>query len=342
VRFFPRAFGGDARAPRSSDSALREALLALLDRNLDRAERALAGLAREPRAEAFVFLALGKLYRTRGEVGRAIEIHRQLLLRKDMSAAERLVALSDLAEDFRRGGFLRRAIASFEEVLAHDPRHEPALRALVGLYGDVRDPAAALAVERRLGRLEGRSSGAAESLRLVEMADAAHAEGRTAQARRVVRRALRRDPGNVRALVLLGVLEAELGRPKHALAAWRRVAELDPRSGPQVYARLAATFALLGRPREHETFLHGILSRVPEDASARLALARALASRGETEQALLELRRVLEREPDHWEAHHELGHILLAARREKDALGAYAELLQRLEQQGFRPRETSE
>ena len=120
------------------------------------------------------------------------------------------------------------------------------------------------------------------------------------------------------------------------------MAELDPRSGPQVYARLAATFALLGRPREHETFLHGILSRVPEDAGARLALARALASRGETEQALLELRRVLEREPDHWEAHHELGHILLAARREKDALGAYAELLQRLEQQGFRPRETSE
>ncbi len=65
-----------------------------------------------------------------------------------------------------------------------------------------------------------------------------------------------------------------------------------------------------------------------------MALARALASRGETGLALLELRRVLEREPDHWEAHHELGHVLLAARREKDALAAYAELLERLEQQG--------
>ncbi len=342
MRWLPRAFGGDARAPRNSDSALREALLSLLDRNLDRAEGVLAALAREPRSEPFVFLALGKLYRARGEVGRAIQIHQRLLLRNDVSASERLAALSDLAEDFRRGGFLRRAIASFEEVLAHDSRNEAALRALAGLYADVRDHVAALAVERRLGRLEGRGAGPGEASRLVDMADAAHAEGRTAHARRAVRRALRRDSTNVRAWVLLGVLEAELGRPKRALAAWRRVPELDPRSGPLVYARLAATFALLGRPREHETFLQGILLRVPDDAGARLALARALAARGETELALLELRRVLEREPDHWEAHHELGHVLLAARREKDALGAYTELLQRLEQQGFRPRETSE
>ncbi|HBZ69287.1 MAG TPA: hypothetical protein DEP35_05920, partial [Deltaproteobacteria bacterium] len=339
MRWLPRAFGGDARAPRNTDSALREALLSLLDRDLDRAEGALSELAHRPRSEPFVFLALGKLYRARGEVGRAIQIHQHLLLRKDVSASERLLALCDLAEDFRRGGFLRRAIASFEEVLAHDSRNAAALRALVGLYADVRDHAAALAVERRLARLEGRRAAPAEASRLVEMAEAAHAEGRTAHARRAVRRALRRDSSNVRAWVLLGVLEAELGRPKKALAAWLRVPELDPRSGPLVYSRLAATFALLGRPREHEAFLQGILQRVPEDAGVRLALARSLAARGETELARLELRRVLEREPDHWEAHHELGHLLLVARREKDALGAYAELLQRLEQQGFRPRE---
>ena len=342
MRWFPRALGGDARAPRNTDSALREVLLSLLDRDFDRAERLLSVLAREPRAEPVVFLALGKLYRARGEIGRAIQIHQHLLLRRDVSASERHTALCDLAEDFRRGGFLRRAIASFEEVLAHDARSPSALRALVSLYADVRDHPAALALERRLARLEGREAGPAEASRLVEMAEAAHAEGRTAHARRAVRRALRRDSKNVRAWVLLGVLEAELGKPKRALAAWRRVPELDPRSGPQVYARLAATFALLGRPREHEAFLHGILLRVPDDAGVRLALARSLAARGETEPALLELRRVLEREPDHWEAHHELGHVLLAARRERDALGAYAELLQRLEEQGFRPRETSE
>ena len=227
MRWLPRAFGGDARAPRNTDSALREALLSLLDRDLDRAEGALSELAHRPRSEPFVCLALGKLYRARGEIGRAIQIHQQLLLRKDMVPSERLAALCDLAEDFRRGGFLRRAIASFEEVLAHDSRNQAALRALIGLYADVRDHAAALAAERRLARLEGRSVAPAEASRLVEMAEAAHAEGRTAQARRAVRRALRRDSSHVRAWVLLGVLEAELGRPQKALAGWLRVPRFD-------------------------------------------------------------------------------------------------------------------
>jgi lipopolysaccharide biosynthesis regulator YciM len=342
VRWLPRAFGGDARAPRDIDSALRDALLGLLDRNLDRAEQALARVARSRGAPAWAYLALGKLYRTRGEMSRAIRIHQELLLRTDLAKDERLETLVDLANDFRRGGFLRRAIASFEEVLAHDPRNVAALRALARLHADVRDHAAALKAERRVARLEGRDSGPSEAALLVEMAEAAHAEGRTADARRAVKRALRRDPASVPAWVQLGVLEAELGRAKAALAAWRRVPEIDARSGPQVYPRLAATFAALGRPREQEALLHAVLEQVPDDVGARLALARALATRGETEPALVELRRVLEREPDHLEAHHELGRILIAARREHDALRAYGELLQRLEHQGFRARETSE
>ncbi len=342
MRWLTRAFGGDARAPRDIDSALRDALLGLLDRNLDRAEEALARVARSPAAPAWAFLALGKLYRTRGEMSRAIRIHQELLLRKDLAPEVRLETLVDLANDFRRGGFLRRAIAAFEEVLEHDPRNTAALRALVRLHADVRDHAAALAAERRAARLEGRKSGPSEAALLVEMAEAAHAEGRTADARRAVKRALRRDPSSVPAWIQLGVLEAELGRAKAALAAWRRVPEIDPRSGPQVYPRLAATFAALGRPREQEAFLHAILEKAPEDPGARLALARALATRGETEPALVELRRVLEREPDHLEAHHELGRILISARREPDALRAYTDLLQRLQHQGFRARETSE
>ena len=63
-------------------------------------------------------LALGRLYRMRGEVGRAIRVHQNLLLRSDLAREHMQTALEDLAEDFRQGGFLQRAIASYEEVLA--------------------------------------------------------------------------------------------------------------------------------------------------------------------------------------------------------------------------------
>jgi lipopolysaccharide biosynthesis regulator YciM len=133
--------------------------------------------------------------------------------------------------------------------------------------------------------------------------------------------------------VALGQVEAELGHTAKALAAWRRAAALDRRTASAVYPRLAATFAALGRAREHESFLRVLLQESPEDAGARLALARALAARGEVEDALGELRRVLEREPDHLEAHAALGRILLAEARAPELVKAHEELLDVLERQ---------
>jgi Flp pilus assembly protein TadD len=137
-------------------------------------------------------------------------------------------------------------------------------------------------------------------------------------------------------------VEGELGQPKAALAAWRKVPELDPRRGREVYPRLAATFAALGRAREHEAYLRGVLQQHPDDTDARVALARALAARGAVDEAVTELRRVLEREPDDLEGHAALGGVLIAARRDAEALRAYGDLLRTLDGPGFTGRESSE
>lgn len=330
-------------APGDFESALQRALLAVLDRDLEDAEGLLEGAARLDSESVVPYLALARLYRARGEIGRAIRLHQTLLLRADLEPERRLEALLGLATDFRQGGFLRRAIAAYEEVLAHRPEHAGALRALVRLSTDGRDYERAVELNRRLARVEGRAPGPAEAELLVGMAEAARAEGRTEDARRVLARALRRDRRCVAAWIELGQVEAERGRTKRALAAWKRVPEIDRRSAPRVYPRLAATFAALDRPRDFEKFLRGLLEREPEDVGARLALARALAARGETEEALAEVRRLLEREPGHLEAHAVLGRVLLEADREGEAVRkAYTELLAVLERQPLRPPELFE
>ncbi len=53
--------------------------------------------------------ALARLYRQQGEFGRAIQLHQNLLLRRDLDAEQRIEVLGELAEDFRKAGFLRRA-----------------------------------------------------------------------------------------------------------------------------------------------------------------------------------------------------------------------------------------
>ena len=338
-----RAFKGGAHATKDVDTILRSALLATLDRDLDRAEDLLSRAVRIDSNGVESFLALGRLFRTRGEIGRAIRIHQNLLLRSDLAPEQRIEVLSDLAADFRQGGFLRRAIGSYEEVASRDPKRREALRALVRLLGEVREFARAIEVARRLGRLEGVKSGAVEAGLYVDMAEAARAEGRNGDARKAAKRALRKDRHLVRAWVALGELEAERGRAKAALAAWVRVPEIDHRSGPLVYPQLEATYAALGRPRDFEKLLRGMLEEHPNDAGARLALARTLAARGEIDAAVTELRRILEHDADDLPARDALGRILLAEGRDSEACQALGELLDALDRCGLlRPREKLE
>ncbi|MDJ0864496.1 MAG: tetratricopeptide repeat protein [Myxococcota bacterium] len=311
--------------------ATRRALVAVLDHDLDEAERLLASAARRDSDAIDTYLSLARLYRLRGEIGRAIQIHQNLLLRTDLDDEQRFGALLGLADDFRQGGFLRRAIAAYEEVLALRPRHPSALRALVSLLADAREARRAVPLARRLARAEGEAPGLAEAGLWVDVAESERAEGRSEEARKALARALRRDKTCVRAWVALGQVEAELGHNKKALAAWKRVPELDRRAGPSIYTRLAATFAALDRARDYETFLNGLIESQPDDPGAHLALARALAARGAVDEAVAEVRSVIERDPEDLEAHGALGRILLESGRDAEAHKAHQSLLELLD-----------
>jgi lipopolysaccharide biosynthesis regulator YciM len=322
--------------PRDVDAALRRALLRVLDHDLSGAEEDLARAVRIDSDQVDAYLALARLYRMRGEIGRAIRVHQNLLLRRDLGAEDRIQALLGLAGDFRQGGFLQRAIAAYEEVLAHRPNEEAALEPLVGLLADVRDHARAIAMSKRLSRRRGSDERSAEARLLVEMAETARAEGRAEDAKRALRRALRRDPLQAAAWLELGALEAERGRSRRALAAWSRVPDLDRRAGAQVYPRLESGYAALGRPRDFEAYLRRRLAEHPGDGEARLALARTLAARGEADAAVAEVRQVLEREPGHLAAHVAVARMLLGAGRDAEALKELEELLEVLDRRGLR------
>jgi lipopolysaccharide biosynthesis regulator YciM len=325
-RAFPKP-----RAPKTSDAAVRQALYALLDHDLDAAQDLLARAAQLDPDEIDAYLILGRLYRERGEVGRAIRIHQNLLLRPELDDDRGVEVLRELASDFRAGGFLRRAIASFEEVLERAPRDERSLRELASLLASARDHERAIEIEKRLARVEGRDVGPRESELQLEIARTAEAEGRTGDARKALKRATKRDPRNVEAWVQLGRLEAAEGRTRQAVGALRKVAEVDPQAGPRVYPELAAVWAAAEKAGEYEKFLNDRLGKDPDDAGARLALGRALAARGETDAAVEAIRAVLARDPRDLEAHAALGRALLAAGREGEALKSYVELLAVLE-----------
>ena len=84
-------------------------------------------------------LALGNLFRRRGELERAIRLHQDLSVRAMLTTEQRAVALLELGDDFVRAGLLDRAEALFDELLAIDAQSAPALKQLIGIYEQERE-----------------------------------------------------------------------------------------------------------------------------------------------------------------------------------------------------------
>ncbi len=84
-------------------------------------------------------LALGSLFRRRGELERAIRLHQDLSVRAMLTTEQRSIALLELGDDFVRAGLLDRAEALFDELLAIDAQSAPALKQLIGIYEQERE-----------------------------------------------------------------------------------------------------------------------------------------------------------------------------------------------------------
>src|SRR5579871_2241115 len=79
-------------------------------------------------------MAVGKLFRRRGEVDRAIRIHQNLIARPQLDRIYREQSLFELGQDYLSAGMLDRAERIFLEVVAIKEYAVAALRALLDIY----------------------------------------------------------------------------------------------------------------------------------------------------------------------------------------------------------------
>lgn len=83
------------------------------------------------------YFALGGLFRSNGEIEKAISIHRSLIARENISEADRLRSLKELAVDFDKGGFIDKAIETYKDVLRINRDQYEVIQALCRIYEDI-------------------------------------------------------------------------------------------------------------------------------------------------------------------------------------------------------------
>ncbi|MFC7300243.1 lipopolysaccharide assembly protein LapB [Cognatiluteimonas weifangensis] len=200
-------------------------------------------------------VALGHLFRRRGEVDRAIRLHQALVQRPDLTDQQKVQALLALGEDYMKSGLLDRAETVFTDLARIDQRAPQALRHLIGIYQAERDWAKAIENATRYEAVTGEPMGKLVAQFECELADRQRASGDIAAARDSIARAYAADSTAVRAGLLEGRIEVDAGNDAAAIRAFERAARHDPDYLPEILPSLLSSYARVGDSTGARAFL---------------------------------------------------------------------------------------
>jgi len=272
------------------------------------------------------YVALGHLYRSKGDIERAIRIRQGIILRPNLDKAVRLRAIFDLGLDYRKGGFLDRALSAFQEVLEDDPNNIEALEQVERIYEDMYDWEKAFKTRRSISKLIEGDHRHILAHQKTELGKIQEKNGDIVSAEKSYKKALSIFDKCVDIYLHLGDLYFSQQDHRKALSTWKKVVDVAPQFTFLVYQRLEKTYSTMKSLKGVEDFLRES-ARKNSDSFIRLALARYLYDKGETDSALNELNQAITSVPSFINARKFLGEILLKDGRNEEALEAYKDLL---------------
>ena len=205
-------------------------------------------------------LALGNLFRRRGEVERAIRIHQNLVARPALTREQRAQALLELGQDYMRAGLFDRAENLFRELKETNLHVRPALKNLLVIYEKERDWQACLEVADQLESLPGEKMPLEKSHYHCELAIVARQQGRSTEAAAQLKKALATFPGCVRASHLQAQFAASQGDYRGAIKILRQTVDQDADYLPEVLPEIVANYRHLGELKELRGFLGEVVA----------------------------------------------------------------------------------
>jgi lipopolysaccharide biosynthesis regulator YciM len=251
---------------------------------LTRAAASLTGEALE------IDMILGNLYREKGQVGRAIQVHQALLQRPKLTSLEHAYVLLCLGLDFKRAGFVDRALEAFNQVLRLDPRNRYALVNLEKLHEEQHQWPEAYRIRQQLTSASERDDEPRnrEILAFLEtqLGEQARRQGDAAGARLRFEAAIEMYTETAPAYLNLGDMQMAEGQVAQAIDTWKRFIDIAPERAYLALGRLEAAYPHSATPDGFPALCRELIQRNPGDWRARLALARYLANRHDPAAAL--------------------------------------------------------
>jgi lipopolysaccharide biosynthesis regulator YciM len=276
------------------------------------------------------YVALGNLFRSKGEIERAIRIRQSIILRPGVEEAIKRQAMYDLGLDYRKGGFIDRAISSFEQLLNIDPANIQVCLQLEQLYEEIHDWSKSYQMRQRISRLTGSDDRHILAHHQTELGKIHAQKNMLTQAEDCFKKAISLDDRCVDAYVHLADLYLAAGNLDKTLKTFKKMIQLVPEMSHLAFKRLDELKLTEKEEQKTERFLQEcLMSR--ETADVRITLARRRLRKGLKTEAIAELKKALELNPRLASARKTLGAIILELSLQDEIFLQYRQLLELLD-----------
>ena len=268
----------------------------LLSNQQDKAVDLFLDMLKEDTGTVEAHLTLGNLFRSRGEVDRAIRIHQSLMESASLTYDQRLLAVQQLGRDYMAAGLYDRAEGMFKQLVDETDFRLSALQQLLQIYQATSDWQSAIEVAERLVKL-GKEKHRGEIANFwCELALQQMAGNDLDKAMALLKKGAAADRNSARVSIMMGRVWMEKGDYAKAVESLERVIEQDKELVGETLEMLQTCYQQLGKTDEWEAFLR----RCAEEntgATADLMLAQILEQREGVDAAQNYVTRQLERHP---------------------------------------------
>jgi len=262
-----------------------EALRHLVDGNEDLAYTRLVETVRVDTSNIDAYILLGDILRRRGNLERALKVHRDVTIRTDLSPSAHRMVLKSLAMDYmaaRRLGAAERTLQELDRLARGDRWAE--LR-LLEVYEAQQDWAAAFQLGRDL-----QDDPSVDGQRLarykVEQARGLLSRKEYHKARLLLKEALKFQGDCAEAYLMIGDSYYAEDRTEDAITWWEKLVDQVPERAGGVFKRLEDSLYELGDFGRMTRIYTRYLESNPENPDAILAMAELLERKGELREAI--------------------------------------------------------
>ena len=274
------------------------ALHKLLDGNQSEAIEKLKQTVKDDSENIMAYIILGNVLRDTGSPNRAAKIHRNLLVRRDLTNTEIDMVLQQLIRDYRTAKLPDKATEMAERLSNRNKKDVQIQQLLLSLYEEMGDWDKALFYRQHINKWEKKKNQDILALYKIQAGLASIERNTEKEGRIRFREAIKLDKNCIPAYLYLGDSYKRMGRDEDAEKIWKEFTDKNSEMAHLVFDRLRNVLFDMGKFSEMEEIYKHVIKKKPGNPIAALNLAGLYKKQGKLEMAEEMCQKVLDNHPD--------------------------------------------